>query len=64
MRKLKFNYSHITTTHTCAWHLEWVGVCAIESVATHAVDGALAGGSAVDGTLQTGLVSLGRLKKA
>lgn len=49
---------------TCARHLERVRVGAIVPVPANTVHGAFAGGAAVDGTLQAGLISLSRLEKA
>lgn len=50
--------------HTCAGHLERVRVGPVVAVPADAVDGAFAGGAAVDGTLQAGLVSLSGLEGA
>lgn len=49
---------------TCARHLERIGVGAVVAIAANAVHGSLAGGAAVDGALQAGLVTLGRLEVA
>lgn len=49
---------------TCARHLERIGVGAIVAVTANAVNGAFAGGAAVDGTLQAGFIPLGRFEEA
>lgn len=54
----------LVDSHTCTRHLERIRVGAVVAVAANAVHGALAGGAAVDGTLQAGLVTLGRLEEA
>lgn len=48
---------------TCARHLERIGVGAIVAVTANAINGAFAGGAAVDGTLQAGFISLGWLEE-
>lgn len=63
-KHFKFSYNNFTTIHTCARHLEGIGVGAVVSIAANAVDGAFTGGAAVDGTLHTGLISLSRLEEA
>lgn len=61
---LKFTYHNLDAIRTRARHLERIGVGAIVSVAANAVNGAFTGGTAVDGTLHTGFISLSWLEKA
>lgn len=60
----KFIYHSFSTIHTCARHLERIWVRAIVSISANAVNSTFTGGTAVDGTLHTGLISLSRLEKA
>lgn len=60
----KFIYHSFSTIHTCARHLERIWVGAIVSISANAVNSTFTGGTAVDGTLHTGLISLSRLEKA
>lgn len=51
-------------THTCTGHLWGVGVSAIVTIATDTVSCSLVGGSAINGALQTFVVSLCSLEEA
>lgn len=55
--------NNVCGTRTGAGHLERIRVGAVISVAANAVDGAFAGGAAVDGALQAELIPLGGLEK-
>lgn len=50
--------------HTCTGHLWRVTVSAVVAIATDTVSGSLTGGSAVDRTLQTFVISLCNLEEA
>ncbi len=55
---------HSCCVHTCTGHLWRIGVSAVVAIATDTVSCSLAGGSAVNGALQTFVVSLCSLEEA